>query len=230
MEHNQAIHGMLAERYLLDELSPGERDAFEEHMFGCDECAIDVRATDAFMREAKQQLARFPSSSPVAAPSDVSRKRVKGSRWFISLRPAFALPAFAALLAVIAYQNFATIPHLRSAATEPRIMPWSPVHLGSRGGATAVEAVRGQGAVLLIQLPESTSYPNYSFALTDASGDRLWSSTVAAPAPESNGSLSLVIPSTSLKTSSYTLTVSGISADGASTEIDRRVLAIHFGP
>ncbi len=230
MDHHQAIDEMTAERYLLNELSSSERDAFEEHMFGCEECAMDVRATDAFMREAKQQLARFPASSPAAAQSNAPRKVVKRDRWFFSFGPAFTVPAFAVLLTLIAYQNFATIPRLRSAVSEPRVMPWSAIHLGSRGGATAVEAGRGQGAVLLIQLPQSAIYPNYSFELSDSTGRRIWSRTVPAPAAASEGTLSLVIPSSGLHAGSYTLTLSGISSEGSRTEIERRVLDLHFAP
>ena len=34
---------MAAERYILDDLEPAERDAFEEHFFDCTECTADVR-------------------------------------------------------------------------------------------------------------------------------------------------------------------------------------------
>lgn len=43
MEHTEAIDTMAAERYLLDEMTPEDRDAFEEHFFGCAACAADVR-------------------------------------------------------------------------------------------------------------------------------------------------------------------------------------------
>ena len=47
---------MATERYLLEELSPELREAFEEHMFECPECALDVRAGNVFLSEAKEQL------------------------------------------------------------------------------------------------------------------------------------------------------------------------------
>ena len=43
MEHTEATESMAAERYLLGEMTPEDRDAFEEHFFGCVECAADVR-------------------------------------------------------------------------------------------------------------------------------------------------------------------------------------------
>ena len=45
MTHSEAVQQMAAERYLLDELAPDVRDAFEEHMFDCQECALDVEGS-----------------------------------------------------------------------------------------------------------------------------------------------------------------------------------------
>jgi len=43
MTHDEATDSMAAERYILGELEPSERDAFEDHFFECDICADDVR-------------------------------------------------------------------------------------------------------------------------------------------------------------------------------------------
>ena len=43
MEHHEAVRTMAAERYLLEELSDDERDAFEAHFFECAVCADSVR-------------------------------------------------------------------------------------------------------------------------------------------------------------------------------------------
>jgi len=47
MDHSEAVREMAAERYLLDELEPEAREAFEEHVFDCPECALDLRAARA---------------------------------------------------------------------------------------------------------------------------------------------------------------------------------------
>ena len=39
MNHTEAVEQMAAEGYLLNELTPDARDAFEEHVFDCAECA-----------------------------------------------------------------------------------------------------------------------------------------------------------------------------------------------
>jgi hypothetical protein len=42
-EHRAAVESMAAERYVLGEMEPAERDAFEDHFFDCNECSSDVR-------------------------------------------------------------------------------------------------------------------------------------------------------------------------------------------
>ncbi len=44
MDHSEAVTKKMAESYLLEELTPEQRDAFEEHYFDCPECAKDVKA------------------------------------------------------------------------------------------------------------------------------------------------------------------------------------------
>ena len=42
MTHQQALDGLASERYLLDEMTEGERFEFEAHYFDCVDCAEDV--------------------------------------------------------------------------------------------------------------------------------------------------------------------------------------------
>ena len=141
MDHGEATQMMAAERYLLDELSPEQRDAFEQHLFCCPDCALYIRAGAAFINEARSQLSK-DAIAPAASPP-ASLPRQKKSPWSWLWQPAFAVPVFATLLAVVAFQNFSTIPSLRRSATEPRVLYSNPIHAGTRGAAhTAVQADR----------------------------------------------------------------------------------------
>jgi Putative zinc-finger len=232
MEHLDAVQTMAVERYLLDELSPELREQFEEHVFDCPECSLDLRAGAAFVEEAKLQLPALVSSAPAAGLKPAPRK----TDWFAWLRPfltrpAYALPAFAALLVVIGYQNLATIPALRSAAAQPRLAPWVSFHTGTRGDDhLAVPADPKQGAVLLIEIPQENDFASYGFDLYDQHGSRIWSQTAAASSQVAGagGAFSLMIPGARLVQGSYTLVVSGINPQGGRTEIDRRILDVHF--
>jgi hypothetical protein len=231
MDHSEAVRQMAAERYLLNELAPELREAFEQHVFDCPECALDLRAAAAFVDEAKVQLPELTSSSPLPSLPAPTKPATKKTNWFFWWQPAFALPAFAVLLAVIGYQNLATIPNLRLAADEPRLLPWVSLHAGTRGAAhTPVLADRKQGAVLLIDLPQSLAYTSYAFDLYDPQSKRYWTGTVSMPNEDSEGArtVSLLIPGSGLQQGSYTLSISGISSPGGRTEIDRRVFDIHF--
>lgn len=233
MNHEEAIQEMATERYLLDELSPELREAFEEHMFDCPECALDVRAGNVFMTEAKVQLpeltAKAPGTTPDARPV-ASPVKEKKPWWSFLTVPAFAAPVFAAMLGLIAFQNLSTIPSLRVAATEPRIIPWSSLHADTRGAeATVVQADPKHGAVVLIDLPQQ-GYSSYAIDLYDPQGKRLWTQTVTAPDQNGRqaGTLSLLIPGAGLKEGSYSLNLAGISPQGTRTELGRRVLDVHF--
>jgi anti-sigma factor RsiW len=226
MEHEEAVQQMLVERYLLDELALELRDAFEEHVFDCAECSVDLRAGAAFIREAKLQLPELVKEAVRPAPQ--ARRAFGFNDLFSWFRPAFAVPTFAALLALIGYQNLSTIPALRSAATEPRVVPWVSYHTGTRGGVRQqVTADRKQGAVILIELPQEISYASYEFALYDQQGKLFW--TEDAPASSApGGTFSLMIPGAGLEQAPYTLAISGITPQGGKTEIDRHIFDIHF--
>lgn len=232
MNHEQAIQERATERYLLDELAPELRDAFEEHMFECQECALDVRAGNVFISEAKAQLPELTAQKAATAPAEAPRtapvvKPINDKKpwWSFLAVPAFAAPVFAALLGIIAFQNIATIPSLRVAATEPRIMAPSSLHADTRGSeTTVVQADRKQGAAVLIDVPQG--YSSYEVALDNPQGKRFWKTTIAAP---DTGTLSLAIPGAGLQQGSYTLNLAGISPQGARTELGRRVLDVHFG-
>lgn len=105
MDHNESLKLQAVEKYILGELSPLLRAQFEEHYFDCADCALNLRAGVAFAAASRQYFAEAP------APASVDPEPRRS--WFGWLRPFVAVPAFAALLFVIGYQNLVTIPHMR---------------------------------------------------------------------------------------------------------------------
>ena len=55
MDHNESIRLQAAVKYVLGELSPAQREEYEEHYFDCAECAVDIKA-----------LATFADTTPVS--------------------------------------------------------------------------------------------------------------------------------------------------------------------
>ncbi|MGA8085858.1 MAG: zf-HC2 domain-containing protein [Terracidiphilus sp.] len=231
MDHNEATQQMAAERYLLGELTPELRDAFEEHAFDCPECAVDLRAGAAFIGAAKVELPKLAETSAAVPKPEIIHPTKKRFDWQAWLRPAFAVPVFAALLALVAYQNLDTIPALRKAASEPSVLPSTAFHAGTRGAAHAsVEADRTKGAALSIELPQESGYASFAFDLYDPQGKELWTRTVpgSKAGSDDDGTVSLVIPGSGLTEGSYSLAIIGIDGQGSRTEIDRRILDVHF--
>ena len=217
MDHNEATQQMAAERYLLGELTPDLRDAFEEHAFDCPECTVDLRAGAAFIGAAKVELPKIAEVSAALPKPEIPRTTKKKLDWQSWLRPAFAVPAFAALLVLVAYQNLDTIPSLRKAANDPSVLPSTAFHAGTRGTAhTSVEADRTKGAALSIELPQESGYASFAFNLYDPQGKQLWTRTVAAsrPGSDGDGTVSLVLPPSGLTQGSYSLAIIGIDRTG----------------
>jgi len=233
MNHSEAIEEMATERYLLDELSPEARDAFEEHMFDCPACALDVRSASAFIGEAKAQLPAICLGSPAA--SKISLLQEKGRHRIAWLRPAFAIPALAALLAIVGYQNIVTLPALRNSANQPRIVKVAPLYGATRGGTRVViNAERTSSIALPVDLPVDSAYGDYAsflLELGNPQGKSIWTASVAAPAQSANSDqqISIVVPGGMLENGTYTLKVSGIGAHGEKTEVARYVFDVALG-
>jgi hypothetical protein len=221
MNHSEAVEQMTSERYLLNELTPDVRDAFEEHVFDCQECALDLRAGALFVREAKVQL-----PDVVASDARSGRSKAGGTRtaWW---RPAFAVPAFAALLILVGYQNFVTFPALRHSANEPHLAPLAPLRSATRGATRPTfTADRTHGVALPVDLviePDTAPAASYSFDLRGPQGKLIWNGSLPATAPEagSDQSFSLTIPGGMLESGSYSLMVTSVTAQGGRTPIEQ---------
>jgi len=227
MNHNDALQQMAVERYLLDELEPADREAFEEHMFDCQECAIDLRAASVFVEEAKAQLPVM-TEAPSGQRAAVERPRER-KQWFSWMSPAFAMPAFAALLIVIGYQNFAMIPGLREAANRPEVLPWAQVHIATRdGGPAVVNAERGSSVMLFVDLPQQDTYSSYVFELQDSQGRNVWKSKVVTPDASQGGTVSLRVPAELVRHGANVLASYGVEQGGGLKLIGSRGFDVHF--
>jgi hypothetical protein len=230
MNHSEATKEMAAERYLLDELTPEAREEFEEHVFDCPECAFDLRAGTVFVTETKAQLPALLSTTSAKAKSPEAAR--KQNFWATLWRPAFAAPAFAALLIVVLYQNLVTFPGLRDSASQPRLVPLAPLH-GATRGATHLSLIadRTHGLGLPVDLspePGVASAASYAFELRDPQGKTAWTGTIPAPAQGSDGEqpFSLVIPGKMLQNGSYSLMVTSVSSQGERTPVEQYIFDI----
>ena len=223
MEHYEAVEMMASERYLLDELTPELRDAYEEHMFGCTECADDVRFGAAFVDHAKAVLPEMAVAALPAAAAPVSvRQPVKEKRdWFAWLRPAMMVPAFACLLAIVGYQNLVVYPALEASATEPRLLPVATVLQGAtRGGIPIVYADLVTGSTVTVPLPQTTAYDSYRFDFYDSKGKMIWTHTMRSGGV-ADDMATIWLPGR-VKQDSYKLAISGVTAAGENIPLQQQ--------
>jgi anti-sigma factor RsiW len=199
MNHQQAVQTLASERYLLDEMAELERHAFEEHFFGCAECAADLRA-GAVMREGVK--AGF--IEPPARAADRTSTVVAFPERRRATPLTVMLPwAAAATLAVVAgYQALFVLPGLRD-AIEPQALAPVTLRPASRG-AEPIVAVTGKAPVTLaIDVTAPSTLNNVAqggseltYDLRNAAGATV--ATGRAPAPAAGTPLLLLVPGSAL--------------------------------
>src|ERR1700675_2324187 len=215
MDHADAARLKATERYLLNELEPDQLDQFEEHLFDCHDCALDVRAAAMFVEQSKNVLAHVPQ--PVAAKVPAPA----GKGWLAWLRPAYAVPAMAVLLAVITFQNVVVFPGMKQAASVPYLFPSTSINVATRSAASAaVRPKPGEPFLLLVNLPTENRFSSYIADLYDPAGKIKWSVPISTEA--ANDTVPMRIPGQSER-GVYTLAIRGIPQGGGSpSEIGRQ--------
>lgn len=165
MDHRDAVESQACEKYLLGELAPDEREAFEEHFFSCSECAAELRASVEFLGASREVFAASPPTPPLA---DHVRPR-RG--WFSWLNPLVAGPVFAALLLFVAYQNLVTIPKYKKAAST-RVLPMHSLLAANTLGDDALtfSVASDEPFGTYVDLPYDPAFSRYGLVLESPSG------------------------------------------------------------
>jgi hypothetical protein len=223
MDHNEAIRQMAAERYVLNELAPEFRRSFEEHLFECEECELDLQSAYALIDGSKQVFSAAPAVEAV-------KDNVKPSRWAAWLRPAFTVPVMAGLVVFAGYQNFVTVPQLKgavAAAHVPQLL--TPVYLTagtSRGSESLVKVTSKKNYLvpLTLDIPTESRFTSYVCEIESPSGELEGSLPVSAEAARNSVSVTMYPKGNS---GTYQLVVFGVSHDGTQrVEIERQSFEI----
>jgi hypothetical protein len=211
MNHDEAIRLKAAEKYLLGELSAELRDQYEDHYFGCAECAQDIRTGAVFIDNARDVLIP-PSVTELGAEHQSASP---GGWWATLLRPAFAVSALALLLLVAGYQNAVTIPHLKNAVSQsetPQTLPsFSLISGNSRGGAPlAISVPAGKPFSFFVDIPPNGGYSSYVCEFQTESGTPELSLNISAD--EARRTVQLLIPAGRLTSGKHVLVVRGLDS------------------
>jgi hypothetical protein len=229
MDHNEAVRLQAAEKYLLGELSKEQHAAFEEHYFECSACAEEMKTAIAFMESARQ-VARADARQAIEEKGLVPASPRMGG-WFAWLRPAFAVPVFAALLLFIGYQNGVTIPGLKQGASQSasaRIFnSFSFMEVGARGEAGLTIKVRPDDEFALeVDFPPVASAASYVGQIQDAAGRTKFSLPVSLE--QAKSTIHVDVPGGSLKAGNYNFVILAVDASSAQAGTTKETKRLPF--
>jgi hypothetical protein len=209
MNHDQAIREQAVECYLLDELTEDARARFEEHFFDCAMCASELKTGALFVDalRAEPQAAGSPQRDNHLVP-----KRTAPA-W---LRP-WLMPALAASLLVVAYQNVLVLPAMRRAtaiAQSPAVMNNVVLaNMDARGGDIPNLIAPAHGSFLIsVDVPPQPGYASYLCLLYNSSGKQLWQLPITAQQAEN--AVSLRVPTDKASNGNNELRVLGVASTG----------------
>jgi hypothetical protein len=233
MTHAQAAERHAVERYLLGELSAEERDQFEEHLFDCLECAVDVKAAAIFLDTSRSVLRTDPADLPAAAAAAAApaaatagpRARPSRRRWFgwldgVTMVPGYAAAALPALLIVLGlslYQNIVTIPALRISSTPRALSSFSFVSSGARAGTPLViEAPPRQPFLMFFDIPPGGRFASYHCTIVAEDGTPQVSVDVSAA--QARDTVQMFIPASRLHPGPHALIITGAGPAAGETQ------------
>lgn len=218
MEHTKAVETNATERYLLGEMSGGERDEFEAHYFDCAACAEEVKSGATLIDNAREVF-RGEAAVNVASPKPVRRS---SGNWLGFFRPAYGLIAIAVLAAIVGYQNLVTIPNMRHASQEAAtaLPSLSLVTAGTRSGEISEIKIEAQSPFgIYVDIPNADAFESFSCNIVSQGGTTKLSIPVSTA--QAKDTVQLLVPGGTLGGGSYALVIEGRRSDGASQEVAR---------
>jgi hypothetical protein len=210
MNHQEALQEMAVERYLLGELSGASLDNFEEHLFECSECAIDVKIGGTFIDAVRTEG---------SAPRRVAVPRVESARrwtfWFTS--PWVLAPALAACLVILAFQTFVLQPRMRQELARvqaPSVLnPLVLANAGARGDSVPEIVAPEHGSfVISLDVPTTGGFSRYLCSLYAPDGSLLWQTTVSPE--QARDALLINLPASKTKEGLNAFLIQGLPAGG----------------
>lgn len=226
MDHNYAIENHVAEGYLLDDLDEAERDAYENHYFGCTTCAEEVEMVSEFMDTAKQVIREELKPQPVAISSSPN--------WFRRITAPIMQPLTAALCAllvmssgVVVYQRFAepiiAVPVISAA------MPEITLTSAHAGAPEVTRVPKGEAVELKFGVPPSAleqPFDSYRADVVTNSGTTKFSGTITRK--QASDTVKVVLPTSMLKSGKYFVVIRGVNSGRTESGIKGELARLPF--
>lgn len=161
MDHAEATATYATDRYLLDELSAAEADAFEQHFFDCVECADDLRIGMRIMNGGRDLARR--SAAPVEAPVVRIEERRARRAWMPAAVGAMAAALVLLIGAPLLMRERAEAPSIEAGSTYT-------FALGESRGEADVPTLDGPSIALAKDIPLDPPYASYVVRFQQAGG------------------------------------------------------------
>jgi hypothetical protein len=205
IHHEDAAMNLMAEKYLLGELTESEREAYEDHLFSCQSCFEQVKAGTALVSHLRQ----IGTEASPQVPGFVSRLMVNISQPVTAT--VFALLICVSIVSV--YQRRAM-----NGLRQPQVAPSFFLSDGARAGGIKTIAVSPNVRFnLTIQLLQPGNFNSYEGRILTESGQL--KSSVPFSAEQAKDTLHFSLDSGVIKPGTYRLVINGLAPDGQKTEI-----------
>jgi hypothetical protein len=205
INHEDAAMDLMAEKYLLGELTESERETYEDHLFSCQACFEQVKAGT----ELVSHLRQIGTEAPPSGPGFMSRFMANVSQPVTAT--VFALLICVSILGV--YQR-RTINGLRQSQVAPSFF----LSDGARAGGIKTIAVSPNVRFnLTIQLLQPGNFSSYEGRILAESGQL--KSSIPFSAEQTKDTIHFSLDSGVIKPGTYRLVINGLAPDGQKTEI-----------
>jgi hypothetical protein len=213
MTHQDALQEMAVERYLLGELSGGSLERFEEHLFECPECAMDLKTGVIFIDAARSDL----SVPGMLAASEVQRAP-NWTSWLTN--PWLLAPAVAACFLVVAFQTFVLLPRMKrevATAQAPAVLNRLVLaNAGPRGDSIPEIVAPEHGSFLIsVDVPTPGGFSSYRCSLYTPDGSLVWQTSVSPE--QARDALLISMPTDRVKEGLNVFLIQGLVAGDRST-------------
>jgi hypothetical protein len=208
MSHDQAVSSQAAERYVLGELTPSERDAFESHFFDCAVCFEQVELGAQFLGRAREVLDREPEPGWLAGMLGDLRRPA----------PVFVSAMLLCAIAIGVHQQ-SVISTARAPHLEERVLL-----ADSRGTAKHVSVSRRSDLSLNVEFTRKPEFVSYQVAIIDSAG-KTRASLLAQP---NKDIVTIGLAANSLEAGTYSMVVQGVTKEGVKTEVGRGAFELQF--
>jgi hypothetical protein len=217
INHDDAVKNLMAERYLLGELTTTERDAYEEHLFSCNACFEQVSAGTEFVRHLRQIGTEGPQVPLL--PGFMSRLMTNA-------RQPLTITAFGFLLFVsgVAIHQNSVIAHLKGPRPEIRSVLTGVAH-GS-GDTHVIRISKDSALSLNVEYARKGEFISYQAQVLSSSGKALYA--VALPETQVGTTASIALLADALKPAQYSIVVFGRRSDGTQEEVGRGAFELQF--